>query len=439
MRKQKGITLIALVITIVVLIIIGGVSVYFVIGQNGAVNKASEGKKIYSESEVKEKVEMAIMDIQMEESKKGNLLTKQAIAGSLETKIEGLIIEDPEVIRASYENYIIEINDEFKVEVIIVGEIIPTMKYELSTEEKNVNDLEITINASISGNIGIKKIILPDNTEVEGSIAKYRVDANGKYKFQIIGNNDSVKEYIVNVENIIPKVVGESISDILKNDIPDGNHIFLVKGKTSTGTEEIKQYNVELINYNEDVNYSLSEGETAKTIKLGDETSEKKMLIVKYNKNLTIDSGVTLTANVTTDTINGAIGLCCKKGMYIYVKETLINNGTISMTARGTVNQAGENVYLWKNADDSYEYVPAVGAAGAGRIRRASDGTSGGANGATGTLRQTGGGGSGSASRWATAVSFSGSGSVGTSYSGGSGGRRMFIKNRNKLWWCRRY
>lgn len=29
------------------------------------------------------------------------------------------------------------------------------------------------------------------------------------------------------------------------------------------------------------------------------------------------------------------------------------------MTARGTYNQEGENVYLWKNLDGSYEYVPA--------------------------------------------------------------------------------
>lgn len=28
------------------------------------------------------------------------------------------------------------------------------------------------------------------------------------------------------------------------------------------------------------------------------------------------------------------------------------------MTARGTYNQEGENVYLWKNLDGSYEYVP---------------------------------------------------------------------------------
>ena len=42
-------------------------------------------------------------------------------------------------------------------------------------------------------------------------------------------------------------------------------------------------------------------------------------------------------------------------------------NGTISMTARGAKAE-GQNVYLWKNLDGSYEYVPAVGATGASGV-----------------------------------------------------------------------
>lgn len=30
------------------------------------------------------------------------------------------------------------------------------------------------------------------------------------------------------------------------------------------------------------------------------------------------------------------------------------------MTARGTYNCEGEDVYLWQNTDSTYEYVPAV-------------------------------------------------------------------------------
>ena len=41
MRNQKGITLVALVITIIVLLILAGVSISLVLGQNGVLNQAS--------------------------------------------------------------------------------------------------------------------------------------------------------------------------------------------------------------------------------------------------------------------------------------------------------------------------------------------------------------------------------------------------------------
>ncbi|MCI8621402.1 MAG: hypothetical protein HFJ50_06760 [Clostridia bacterium] len=75
----------------------------------------------------------------------------------------------------------------------------------------------------------------------------------------------------------------------------------------------------------------------------------------------------------------------------------LENRGTITMTARGTYNQVGENVYLWKNINDTFEYVPAVGGAGAPARNVSTYSTGigyGGVQGTNGTARSTGGGGS---------------------------------------------
>ena len=53
--------------------------------------------------------------------------------------------------------------------------------------------------------------------------------------------------------------------------------------------------------------------------------------------------------------------------MFVYCKGTLTNNGEISMTARGAISK-GENVYLFKKLDESFEFVPATGGeGGAGR------------------------------------------------------------------------
>ena len=43
--KEKGITLVALVITIVVLIILASISVYALIGQNGIIERVKQAKE----------------------------------------------------------------------------------------------------------------------------------------------------------------------------------------------------------------------------------------------------------------------------------------------------------------------------------------------------------------------------------------------------------
>ena len=101
------------------------------------------------------------------------------------------------------------------------------------------------------------------------------------------------------------------------------------------------------------------------------------------------------------------------------------------MTARGA-NAVGQNVYLLKNGETAYHYIPAAGGTGGAQLYYRSTKTSstdyaGNGNiGGAGVNRGTGGGGSGAiAARRADYGSFtrySGAGSAGTSYSGGSGG-----------------
>lgn len=54
MKQQKGITLIALVITIVVLIILAGVAISLTLTDNGIFNRARQGRDMYSNAAGKE-------------------------------------------------------------------------------------------------------------------------------------------------------------------------------------------------------------------------------------------------------------------------------------------------------------------------------------------------------------------------------------------------
>lgn len=62
-KNQNGITLIALVITIIVLLILAGVSIAMLTGENGILTKATSAKDESSKAEVKEAVSLAIAEI----------------------------------------------------------------------------------------------------------------------------------------------------------------------------------------------------------------------------------------------------------------------------------------------------------------------------------------------------------------------------------------
>ena len=60
LKGQKGITLVALVITIIVLLILAGVSISLVVGQNGVLTRAQNAVKAQKEAEVKQAIALAI-------------------------------------------------------------------------------------------------------------------------------------------------------------------------------------------------------------------------------------------------------------------------------------------------------------------------------------------------------------------------------------------
>lgn len=62
LKGQKGITLVALVVTIIVLIILAGVSISLVLGNDGIVQKAKQGRDSYAEAAKAENEQLANVD-----------------------------------------------------------------------------------------------------------------------------------------------------------------------------------------------------------------------------------------------------------------------------------------------------------------------------------------------------------------------------------------
>ena len=213
-------------------------------------------------------------------------------------------------------------------------------------------------------------------------------------KLTVRAGNEAISIKEINMVDTEHNIKGDSILQILeKNKLEDEYYVFNAGGES---------YPVHMFNFNGDQIWTsdmvIGDGSDVG----GAQDYASNTVIVKVNGNLTIEDGVTVSPYSTN--YGGP------KGFLIYVTGKLTNNGTID-NSHGAYAE-GQNVYLWKNTDGTYEYIPAAGAIGgynpgANRVGNA---------GYAGTGRQTGGGGTG-----ATWDSGTQNGATGTSYSGGSG------------------
>lgn len=67
-NKEKGITLISLVVTVIVLIILAGVSISLVFNQNGIINRAKQAKELSLEQNAIEKLELELKNLLIEKA-----------------------------------------------------------------------------------------------------------------------------------------------------------------------------------------------------------------------------------------------------------------------------------------------------------------------------------------------------------------------------------
>ena len=101
-KKNKGITLIALVVTIIVLLILAGISITMLTGQNGILTKANLAKKMTEESSEEEAIKLEITLANMEnklDSSNKYYLGEQLYSRTLENGEKWNIIVDNETLK----------------------------------------------------------------------------------------------------------------------------------------------------------------------------------------------------------------------------------------------------------------------------------------------------------------------------------------------------
>ena len=113
-RNTKGITLIALVVTIIVLIILAGVSISLVLGENGIVNKAKKAKENTELAKVEEETRLNELAKQIEEGTSGGTTNPPETIKNIEEVKGGSYFDKATTIKDSDGN-LIKVPEGFKI------------------------------------------------------------------------------------------------------------------------------------------------------------------------------------------------------------------------------------------------------------------------------------------------------------------------------------
>ena len=109
MRNQKGVTLVALVVTIIVLIILAGISINLLLGENGLITKAQEAKKQQKIAEIKEKISLELASAETDAIIRNESLEEEQL-NDIVSKY-GTLQDDKDTILTKDDNYKISLKE----------------------------------------------------------------------------------------------------------------------------------------------------------------------------------------------------------------------------------------------------------------------------------------------------------------------------------------
>ena len=327
--NNKGITLVALVITIIILLILAGISIQ-AITNTGLFANAKKAKEKSMEGQLKEEISLAIQSIQTEEIYKGNSVTLETLAGGqLEKELKDITAElaDGE-INGEYKDYEYTIDDKFNVTINgpITGVRIKGIAEVQTGYVFEGNTVEIKVTASITEGT-ITGIEAPEEatikTDTSATEKVYTVNKNGAYVFKITSDAGKTKNITAKVENIlaapqitVSEVKKDSFKINVENNYPEGaitEYRYSVGGTVKqqgttdksyavTGLSEDTEYsNIKVVAYI----YSVSkESNTEKvTTEMKDGIAYTWDEIAEMAKAISNDSSI--TDDTETVTVNG--------------------------------------------------------------------------------------------------------------------------------------
>ncbi len=283
LKKNEAITLVALIVTIIMLLILAGITISTLGGENGLFARVKLGKERYAISEAKEKLELEITNLQIEQQGKGEELKKEDLPKMNNDEID---VRDTTnfPVEVIYKNYKFEVDSNFHV--TYVGEANETIITYTTEPNGYTNQNKVKVLVKITNPKGIKSILKPGETDKilpqDRTTAgiEFTVTKNGHYilKVEDVDGNEVSKDiYIDLIDMVAPE---EFTPEIQK---ADSSITVIENGKDAEATEEscksgIDHYEYYLIDSsNKETKYDTNKIENL-------ELGSYKLYVIAYDK-----------------------------------------------------------------------------------------------------------------------------------------------------------
>ena len=222
--KDKGITLVAMVITVIVLLLLAGIAIATLGGENGIFEKVKQAKKAQIESEMKEQLTMVLQELQIEKQGNATLddVTQDWANKIISTEYNPQLKED-----ASYNGKLMIMTKDKITGKFMIDQNLNITSIEYNTGSVEVEyttisrtDNKVRINIVVTDNInGIKQIDYPEGNplKVVSGVEKkisidYDVELGVEYKFVITSGDGSKTEKIIKIDDYfynVTKTIGD--------------------------------------------------------------------------------------------------------------------------------------------------------------------------------------------------------------------------------------
>ena len=301
LRRNKGITLVALVITIIILLILAGVSIQ-AITNTGLFTNAKKAQELSNEKLAEEKIKFMLSEWRIKNTTEGTTLEEFLMEKLEENQIQDFeyneedenyeVVIDKQIITINKNGEILKIEQsgprpiisEIKI-VNIKGEEIPKKSIEVGSQK-----IYIKFKASIE-NGDIEQVKIQDKeVPFENEQYSYEVSENGNYTFEIIGKvNEKTysknRTIVINQYDTLPSqpIINSSFgySTLTAYGIETKNIISI---KFDENDETKNYYSFDEKNWEEykgEINANINQTIYAKSVKTGGlSTSSNKIISV---------------------------------------------------------------------------------------------------------------------------------------------------------------